>query len=76
VAADLVERQTLEKPLAARYAGWSSKLGASIVAGGASLEDLERQVAAGGIDPKPVSGGQERLEGQVNRRIWGVDSKQ
>jgi xylose isomerase len=76
VAADLVKRQTLEKPLAARYAGWSSKLGASIVAGGASLEDLERQVAAGGIDPKPVSGGQERLEGQVNRRIWGVDSKQ
>jgi xylose isomerase len=73
VAANLVERETLEAPLAARYAGWSSKLGASIVSGNASLEDLERAVAEGGIDPKPVSGGQERLEGQVNRRIWGVD---
>ncbi len=29
--------------------------------------------AADGIDPKPASGGQELLEGMVNRRIWQAD---
>jgi len=73
VGADMVERKTLTDPVEARYAGWSGKLGASIANGDFSLEDLARKVAAEGIDSKPVSGGQERLEGQVNRRIWGVD---
>ena len=33
------------------------------------LEELEWRVADG-IEPAPVSGGQERLEGLVNRHIW------
>jgi xylose isomerase len=71
--ADIVEQRTLEGPLEARYARWDTELGRSIVDGKVSLAELERAVADGGIDPKPVSGGQELLEAQVNRRIWGVD---
>jgi xylose isomerase len=73
VAAEMIEHETLEAPRAARYAGWSGTLGASILDGQASLEDLERQVAEGDIDPHPTSGGQELLESLVNRRIWNAD---
>jgi xylose isomerase len=72
VAADMVERQTLTAPRRERYAAWSKGLGADILAGKATLADLEGRVAAGAIDPKPRSGQQELLEGQVNRRIWNA----
>ena len=72
VAADMVERKTLAAPRDARYAAWSKELGTSIMQGTSSLDDLERRVAAG-VNPKPVSGAQELLEGQVNRRIWAAD---
>jgi xylose isomerase len=72
VAADLLEKGTLEGPREQRYARWDAGLGSEILGGSVSLEELERRVASG-IDPKPVSGGQERLEGLVNRAIWGVD---
>ena len=73
VAADMVEQRTLQAPLEARYAGWDGDLGRSILDGRASIDDLEGRVASGEIDPQPVSGGQERLEGLVNRRIWQAD---
>lgn len=69
-AADMLERETLAKPLAARYAGWEGQLGRAILAGELSLADLDAKVAAEGINPKPRSGAQEQLEGAVNRRIW------
>jgi xylose isomerase len=69
-AADMVERETLSKPVGERYAGWDGELGQSILDGGLSLEDLARRVDADGLDPKPRSGHQELLEGEVNRRIW------
>ena len=69
-AADMVERDTLATPRDQRYAGWSKALGTGILSGKKSLADLEAQVAAGAIDPKPRSGQQELLEAQVNRRIW------
>jgi xylose isomerase len=72
VAADMIERETLSKPLAARYAGWDGELGRSIMDGSASLADLAAKVEAEDLDPAPISGGQERLEGAVNRRIWGA----
>ena len=37
-----------------------------------SLEALEAKVAAGEIDPRPVSGRQELLENLVNQRIWAA----
>jgi xylose isomerase len=72
VAADLVESGDLERDKERRYAGWADGLGADIL-GGASLAELEDRVEKGGIDPRPRSGGQERLENLVNRRIWATD---
>jgi len=73
VAADMVQQETIARYRADRYRGWADELGRSILSGEASLEDLERRVAAGEIDPKPVSGGQELLENMVNQRIWAAD---
>ena len=70
VAADMIESETLSGPLEKRYAGWSADLGESILAGEETLESLEARVAAGEIDPSPVSGRQELLENRVNRVIW------
>jgi xylose isomerase len=73
VAAAMIEKQTLDRLREERYAGWSGSLGTGILDGSTSLEDLERQVSAGGIDPRPVSGQQELLENLVNQQIWAAD---
>ena len=73
VAADLVGAGDLAVEVERRYAGWSSGLGAEILDGRLSLDDIEARVAAGGIEPQPRSGGQERLENIVNQRIWSAD---
>ena len=73
VAASLIEEGTLERLRADRYAGWSGKLGRSILSGDAVLEILTAGVASGDIDPQPRSGRQEQLENLVNRAIWAVD---
>jgi xylose isomerase len=73
VAADLVERGELAALKAGRYAGWDGRLGTSILDGTESLESLERLVASGKVDPRPVSGQQERLENIVNRSTWATD---
>jgi xylose isomerase len=70
VATRLLEDGELERLRDARYAGWSEGLGAEILDGQHSLADLERRVAGGDLDPRPVSGGQERLENLVNRTLW------
>jgi xylose isomerase len=72
VAADMIESETLSGPLEKRYEGWSADLGSSILAGQETLESLEARVAAGEIDPAPVSGNQELLENRVNRVIWSA----
>ncbi len=73
VAADMLERGTLSTLVEARYAGWRGELGSAILGGSETLASLEARVAAGEIDPRPISGEQERLEGLVNQRIWAVD---
>ncbi len=73
VAAEMLEAGRLEALREARYAGWDGALGTEILAGDASLESLATLVAAGEIDPRPVSGRQERLESIVNQHIWAVD---
>ncbi|HEX4898077.1 MAG TPA: xylose isomerase [Candidatus Limnocylindrales bacterium] len=73
-AARLIEAGELERLRAARYAGWDGELGRSILSGEALFELLAGQVAAGQIDPHPVSGRQELLENVVNRAIWAVDA--
>jgi xylose isomerase len=72
VAADMVERATLFDRREVRYGSWRGELGTAILGGGESLESLEGRVAAGAIDPRPVSGQQELLENVVNQRIWAA----
>jgi xylose isomerase len=73
VAAEMLEAGRLDAEREARYSGWTTALGSSILDGEASLESLADRVAAGEIDPRPVSGRQEMLEGLVNQHIWAVD---
>jgi xylose isomerase len=74
VAADMVTRGTIDELRSERYAGWSGALGRSILSGDAIIEVLAGAVQTGEIDPKPVSGQQERYENVVNRSIWSVDA--
>jgi len=70
VAARLIEDGRLEAARDARYAGWAGALGTGIMDGSLTLAGLEEKVAAGGLDPIPVSGRQEQLENLVNRTLW------
>jgi xylose isomerase len=74
LAADaLLQAGDLDRAVEERYAGWGTGLGAEILGGGVTLEDLAARVAAEEIEPAPRSGGQERLENVVNQRVWAVD---
>ncbi|WP_250473942.1 xylose isomerase [Caballeronia sp. GAFFF1] len=70
-AATLVENDRLAELKADRYAGWESEFGRKVFAGGYSLDALANDAIARGIDPRHVSGQQERLENWVNRAIYG-----
>ena len=72
VAAEMIERGTLARLVEERYAGWAGDLGTSILSGEASFDTLAARVAAGEIDPHPVSGRQEMLENIVNQHVWSV----
>jgi xylose isomerase len=73
LAADaLLDAGDLERNRAERYAGWDDGIGAEMLGGGLSLPEIEGRVVDGGIEPAPVSGGQERLENLVNQRIWAA----
>jgi xylose isomerase len=73
VAADMLESRTLEAARDERYAGWRSDAGREILEGRVDLAALADRAVADGLDPKPVSGRQERLEHAVNQHIWSVD---
>jgi xylose isomerase len=73
VAAELVEAGELERLRAERYAGWDGELGLAILGRDVGLADLEQRVVDEGIEPRPVSGRQERLENLVNQAIWSAD---
>ena len=75
VAAEMIERGTLERLRDERYAGWTGDLGRSILSGDALFEMLAGRVGTGEIDPRPVSGQQELLEGVVNQAIWAVNGR-
>jgi xylose isomerase len=42
------------------------------MAEGATLESIADEATRSGLDPQPVSGRQEYLEGEVNRIIWST----
>jgi xylose isomerase len=56
----------LQQAVQQRYAGWDGKEGRAILAGKRSLVDLAAHIEAQDIEPQPVSGRQEWLEGLVN----------
>ena len=70
VAAQLIEDGKIESARDARYAAWTDELGVGIMDGQLTLLDLEERVAAGVIDPVPVSGRQEQVENLINRALW------
>ncbi len=70
VAAQLIEDGEVESARDARYAAWTDELGVGIMDGQLTLLDLEERVAAGVVDPVPVSGRQEQLENLINRALW------
>jgi xylose isomerase len=75
VAAGMIESGELEALRTARYAGWTSAFGRSILDGQALLEVLAGRVLTGEINPQPVSGRQELLENVVNRQIWAANRR-
>ena len=57
---------------AERYAGWDTDRGRAILDGSLDLAALADAAVADELDPRPVSGKQERLENHVNRVIWST----
>ena len=70
VASQLVDDGVLERARDTRYAGWSTERAQRILNGQVDLATLADESVAAGLDPRPVSGAQERLENEVNRVIW------
>ncbi|MEL7344862.1 MAG: xylose isomerase, partial [Pseudomonadota bacterium] len=66
-AAAMIEDGGLEDALKDRYAGWETPEAKSMLAG--SLDEIYARVLEGGVDPKPKSGRQERLENLINRFV-------
>jgi xylose isomerase len=67
-AAALIEDGAFDRFTAERYAGWDGGMGADILAGTLTLEQIA-QHAADAPAPKPRSGRQEYLENLVNRFV-------
>jgi xylose isomerase len=66
VAEKMIVDGELARRVAKRYSRWAGKEGQAILAGRRSLADLADRVDRKRIEPKPVSGRQERLEELVN----------
>ena len=73
VAAELLERGDAGGSRRGALRGLGGELGAAILDGRESLAELEARVAAGEIDPRPVSGHQELLENLVNRASGAIE---
>jgi len=69
IAEKMLDDGKLAKAVDDRYAGWKGKMGRDILAGKMSLAKLAAHVEKNALEPQPRSGGQERLEGLVNRYI-------
>jgi xylose isomerase len=67
-AARMLEDGELERRREDRYAGWRTPAAEHMLWKG-TLEDCFAHVVEAGLDPQPVSGGQERLEALVARYL-------
>lgn len=62
LAEKIAEDRRISENLERRYAGWNGERGQWLLQDGRTLEDIASYVADAGLDPRPVSGGQELLE--------------
>ncbi|MGO2235317.1 xylose isomerase [Marinomonas sp. UCMA 3892] len=69
-AVKMIEDEKLANIVDQRYAKWNDSLGADILAGKHTLQDLAEYAEKNNIDPQPVSGRQEMLENMVNGYIF------
>ncbi len=74
IADRIMQGGEMDAYLKQRYAGYQQGIGAKILAGRASLVELE-QWAAGQGEPEKISGRQELRENLFNRYIYGGDIK-
>jgi xylose isomerase len=72
-AAKLIEDGQYDAILDQRYSDWKSPDKQEILAGRLSLDQIADDALARGIDPKPRSGGQERIENLLARAIYSVN---
>ena len=70
-AAAIIEDGRVENFIKDRYASYNSGIGAKIVAGETTLEELAAYADTLGAPELPGSGKQERLEGIVNQILFG-----
>lgn len=70
-AAQIIENDFLVEHMTKRYSGWSTELGRGILAGEHKLSSLSTYVSQENLSPEHKSGGQELLENQINRVIFG-----
>ena len=66
----MIQNDLIEQFKTQRYAGWSQPFGRAVLAGDFSLETLAQHAFNNDLNPQPVSGRQEMLEGVVNRFIY------
>lgn len=64
-AAAIIEDGRLDAARKERYAGWEGEIGQAVAKG--SLADIADLALSKDLNPKPRSGGQERLENLINR---------
>ena len=67
IAAKMIEDGKLATQVEARYAKWNEPKNKAMLAGKESLEEIAARVHRSGLEPRPVSGRQEFLEGMLNR---------
>jgi len=68
-AAKLIESEKLSGFVEGRYKGWKSGIGARMLAGNSSLDEMAGSALTNNISPEPVSGRQEYLENIVSQYV-------
>jgi xylose isomerase len=69
MAERMIEDGRLADALRDRYAGWQGPEAQAMLKGARSLAEIAERVEADNIDPQPVSGRQEYLEGILNSSL-------
>lgn len=67
IAARIVEDGRLDAFRTARYAGWERPEAQAMLGAGASLEAIAADALSRDVDPRPRSGGQEKIENMLAR---------